>query len=284
MEISACWLLHCLIKFDKICWEKRPAKPLPNLQTSFCRRDLKNTQPHLKLDKKQQRFADKHCSILWSLDLGLDVRGVDLLLLAPQQFKRSISKMRFSDKICIKIVVESNLSWLQKKRSIVASCKFSRLCPCVWIFFEKSWPREPFFQIRKKTPKLAIWHGGRTKGRSAPARVLWRQHQYRRTVRGFSEPAFGRQPQGFRTKWLTVCKPLYLFNCLVDLTFSDSLNTQSCALALTHLNLMPHVKRTQAPMCLKEKKRRPTGENNPQARTKFSFSGSPLFAAVLKKI
>ena len=49
MKISACWLLHRLIKFYKICWEKRPAKPQPNLQTSFYRRDLKNTQPHLKV-------------------------------------------------------------------------------------------------------------------------------------------------------------------------------------------------------------------------------------------
>jgi len=48
MKILACWLLHRLIKFNKICWEKRPAKPRPNLRTSFCRRDLKNTQPHLK--------------------------------------------------------------------------------------------------------------------------------------------------------------------------------------------------------------------------------------------
>jgi len=48
MKISACWLLHRLIKFNKIWWEKRPAKPWPNLRTSFCRRDLKNTQPHLK--------------------------------------------------------------------------------------------------------------------------------------------------------------------------------------------------------------------------------------------
>ena len=47
MKISACWLLHRLIKFNKICWEKRPAKPRPNLWTSFCRCDLKNTQPHL---------------------------------------------------------------------------------------------------------------------------------------------------------------------------------------------------------------------------------------------
>jgi len=47
MKIPVCWLLHRLIKFNKICWEKRPAKPRPNLQTSFCRRDLKNTQPHL---------------------------------------------------------------------------------------------------------------------------------------------------------------------------------------------------------------------------------------------
>ena len=46
MKISAYWLLHRLIKFNKICWEKRPAKPRPNLRTSFCRRDLKNTQPH----------------------------------------------------------------------------------------------------------------------------------------------------------------------------------------------------------------------------------------------
>jgi len=47
MKISACWLLHRLIKFNKICWEKRPAKPRPNLRKSFCKRDLKNTQPHL---------------------------------------------------------------------------------------------------------------------------------------------------------------------------------------------------------------------------------------------
>jgi len=43
MKISACWLLHRLIKFNKICWEKKPAKPRPNLRTSFWRRDLKNT-------------------------------------------------------------------------------------------------------------------------------------------------------------------------------------------------------------------------------------------------
>ena len=48
MKISACWLLHRLIKFNKICWEKRPAKTRPNLRTSFYKRDLKNTQPHLK--------------------------------------------------------------------------------------------------------------------------------------------------------------------------------------------------------------------------------------------
>jgi len=48
MKISACWLLHRLIKFNKICWEKRPANPRPNLRTSFCRGDLKNNQPHLK--------------------------------------------------------------------------------------------------------------------------------------------------------------------------------------------------------------------------------------------
>ena len=43
MKISACWLLHRWIKFNKICWEKRPAKTRPNLRTSFCRRDFKNT-------------------------------------------------------------------------------------------------------------------------------------------------------------------------------------------------------------------------------------------------
>ena len=48
MKILAYWLLHRLINFNKICWEKRPAKPRPNLQTSFCRRDVKNTQSHLK--------------------------------------------------------------------------------------------------------------------------------------------------------------------------------------------------------------------------------------------
>jgi len=47
MKISACWLLHRLIKFNKICWEKRPIKPRPNMRTSFWRCDLKNTQPHL---------------------------------------------------------------------------------------------------------------------------------------------------------------------------------------------------------------------------------------------
>jgi len=48
VKISACWLLHHLIKFNTICWEKRSAKPRPYLRTSFCRRDFKNTQPHLK--------------------------------------------------------------------------------------------------------------------------------------------------------------------------------------------------------------------------------------------
>jgi len=52
MKISACWLLHRLTKFNKICWEKRPTKTRPNLGTSFCRRDLKNTQPHLNTRNK----------------------------------------------------------------------------------------------------------------------------------------------------------------------------------------------------------------------------------------
>ena len=49
MKISACWLLHRWIIFNKICWEKRPAKTRPNPRTSFCRRDLKNIQPHLNV-------------------------------------------------------------------------------------------------------------------------------------------------------------------------------------------------------------------------------------------
>ena len=56
MKISACWLLHRLIKFNKVCWEKRPAKPRPNLRTSLCRRDLKNTQPHLKTNFLRRNF------------------------------------------------------------------------------------------------------------------------------------------------------------------------------------------------------------------------------------
>ena len=56
MKISACWLLHRLIKFNKVCWEKRPAKPRPNLRTSFCRRDLKNIQPHLKTNFLRRNF------------------------------------------------------------------------------------------------------------------------------------------------------------------------------------------------------------------------------------
>ena len=40
-----------LDQIQKKCWEKRPAKPRQNLQTSFCRRDLKNTQPHLKVSQ-----------------------------------------------------------------------------------------------------------------------------------------------------------------------------------------------------------------------------------------
>ena len=39
MKIWACWLLHRLIKFNKICWEKRPVKTRSNLWTSFCRRE-----------------------------------------------------------------------------------------------------------------------------------------------------------------------------------------------------------------------------------------------------
>jgi len=49
MKISTCWFLLSLIKFNKICWEKRPVKLRPNLQTSFWRNDLKNTQPHRKV-------------------------------------------------------------------------------------------------------------------------------------------------------------------------------------------------------------------------------------------
>jgi len=55
MKISACWSLHRWIKFNKICWEKRPAKTRPNLRTSFWRRDLKNTQPHLKPKTKKPK-------------------------------------------------------------------------------------------------------------------------------------------------------------------------------------------------------------------------------------
>jgi len=59
MNISACWLLHRLIKFNKVCWEKRPVKPRPNLQTSFCRRSLKNNQPHLKWKQEFQNSTSK---------------------------------------------------------------------------------------------------------------------------------------------------------------------------------------------------------------------------------
>jgi len=72
VKISACWLLHRLIKFNKICWEKRPAKPRPNLPTSFCRHDLKNTQPHLNKCTAQEcsnhTVAEHACRkmyILW---------------------------------------------------------------------------------------------------------------------------------------------------------------------------------------------------------------------------
>jgi len=54
MKILACWLLHRLIKLNKICWEKRPAKLRPNLRTLFWRRNLKNTQPYLNLIKTLQ--------------------------------------------------------------------------------------------------------------------------------------------------------------------------------------------------------------------------------------
>ena len=56
MKISAWWLLHRWIKFNKICWEKRPAKTRPNLRTSFWRLHLKNTQPHLKWMHKSSKF------------------------------------------------------------------------------------------------------------------------------------------------------------------------------------------------------------------------------------
>jgi len=94
MKISACWLLHRLIKFNKICWEKRPAKPRPNLRTSFCRRDLKNTQPYLKGgpepleneinkilgSKREDQFSDHFsdlvqniCSVRYSYLLRLSI-------------------------------------------------------------------------------------------------------------------------------------------------------------------------------------------------------------------
>jgi len=78
MKISACWLLHRLIKFNKICWEKRPAKPRPNLRTSFCRCDLKNAQPHLNLSW--------HVLLLLKMCLG---GGVPLI--GPQEELRSPS-------------------------------------------------------------------------------------------------------------------------------------------------------------------------------------------------
>ena len=71
-------------------------------------------------------------------------------------------------------------------------------------------------------------------------------------------------------------RTLYLYNCLVDLTFSDSLNTQSCALALTHLKLMLHVKRTQGPKCLKERKRRQQGKTT-HRRARHSRSAGHLY-------
>ena len=78
MKISACWLLHRLIKFNKFCWEKRPAKPRPNLRTSLCRRDLKNTKPHLiNGNRGIQSWISKLCfliswnykmEVVWSRD------------------------------------------------------------------------------------------------------------------------------------------------------------------------------------------------------------------------
>jgi len=67
MKISACWLLHRWIIFNKICWEKRPAKSRPNLWTSFCRRDLKNTQPHLKIERHPVRscWAQRQFEKIW---------------------------------------------------------------------------------------------------------------------------------------------------------------------------------------------------------------------------
>jgi len=61
-ENLACWLLHRLIKFNRICWEKRPAKTRPNLRTSFCRRNLKNTQPHLNTGTGRQSECGISCS------------------------------------------------------------------------------------------------------------------------------------------------------------------------------------------------------------------------------
>jgi len=79
MKISACWLLHRLIKFDKICWEKRPAIPRPNLRTSFWRRDLKNTQPHLKASDYRSYFAKtilfENCSCFSKIPFSISVES-----------------------------------------------------------------------------------------------------------------------------------------------------------------------------------------------------------------
>jgi len=44
------------------------------------------------------------------------------------------------------------------------------------------------------------------------------------------------------------------------------------------------VNRTQGPECLKGKKKRTTGKNNPQASTTFLFIGPPQSVAALKNL
>ena len=79
MKISACWLLHRSIKFNKIRWEKRPVKPRPNLRTSFCTRDLKNTQPHLNKHSWIKKIIVQGEESLWedTTALGVSLQQAD---------------------------------------------------------------------------------------------------------------------------------------------------------------------------------------------------------------
>jgi hypothetical protein len=122
MKISAWWLLHRWIKFNKICWEKRPAKTRPNLRTSFWRRDLKNTQPHVK--------TKCSCNIVFNQTGSWCKETLDRI---PSQYWRCYLFVAMMFCICVLFMSAAVLCWSHHNKA--GCCRQpSALCiPCILV-------------------------------------------------------------------------------------------------------------------------------------------------------